>query len=223
MQIGAGASVGRPVSAESLAKGDPAASGALRYIRDARRAPQGRSEQPLPAEPLPPLPPPWRPQDNAQPLFRRGLGREAGLGPVPSGRSVPPSPRPPAPRRPHTGGFPLGRGRPRRFYITIGLCALGTRFPVVEGPAGPRLHPVPGPPVPRPGALANLMASISLITCWPRRAAETFPGTPSPPWEPEDPGRHSSSPLTRPGPLRGPQYRTRTRKGPLGSPTPCAH
>lgn len=96
MQIGAGASVGRPVSAESLAKGDPAASGALRYIRDARRAPQGRSEQPLPAEPLPPLPPPWRPQDNAQPLFRRGLGREAGLGPVPSGRSVPP---PPAPQR----------------------------------------------------------------------------------------------------------------------------
>lgn len=92
MQIGAGASVGRPVSAESLAKGDPAASGALRYIRDARRAPQGRSEQPLLAEPLPPLPPPWRPQDNAQPLFRRGLGREAGLGPVPSGRSVPPPP-----------------------------------------------------------------------------------------------------------------------------------
>ncbi|XP_036091749.1 synapsin-1-like [Rousettus aegyptiacus] len=87
----------------------------------------------------------------------------------------PPSPRPPALRRPHTGGFPLGRGRPRHFYITIGLCALGTRFSVVEGPTGPRLHPVPGPPVPRPGALANLLASISLITCWPRRAAETFP------------------------------------------------
>lgn len=41
MQIGAGASVGRPLSAGSLAKGDPATSGALRYIRDGRGAPGG--------------------------------------------------------------------------------------------------------------------------------------------------------------------------------------
>lgn len=41
MQIGAGASAGRPVTAGSLAKGDPAASGALHYIREGRRAPAG--------------------------------------------------------------------------------------------------------------------------------------------------------------------------------------
>lgn len=120
--------------------------------------PRGRSEQPLPAEPLPPLPPPWRPQDNAQPLFRRGLGREAGLGPVPSGRSVPllPAPPPGAARAAHRW-FSAREGQaPALLYNNRALRA-GNTLPSRRGPS--RATPSSGP---RPAGSA------------PRRLARTL-------------------------------------------------
>lgn len=96
MQIGAGASAGRPVGAGRLAGGDPATSGALRSTCAGRR--EGRQGKTLPAEPLPPLPPlpppGWR-RDNARPLFRRGLGRGGRI----RARAFRPQPLPPRPQR----------------------------------------------------------------------------------------------------------------------------
>lgn len=196
MQIGARASVGRPEGAGRLAGGDPATSGTLCSTLGGRR---GKT---LPAEPLPPLPPPRRRRDNARPLFRRGLGRGGRI----RARAFRPQPPPPspAPRLPHTGGFPLGRGRPRHFYITIELCAPGMRLRAAAAPARPRLHPVPRQPPPRPprGASAEPGArawpALFPVTCWPCKASETFLAPPSPPCEPRGLDRHFSSLFTHP-------------------------
>lgn len=206
MQIGAGASAGRPVSAESLAKGDPAASSALRYIRDERRAPAGALGTAAPRRATAPASASLAAAGQCAASFPPGVregGRIRARAFRPQ-RPPPPRPPPPAPRGLHTGGFPLGRGRPRHFYITIGRCALGTRFLVVEAPAGPHLHPVPGPPAPRPGALPELWARISLITYWPlqssrdvlrysqpplgaRGSQQALLLTPHPPWAATEP------------------------------------
>ncbi|XP_039725249.1 protein IQ-DOMAIN 14-like [Pteropus medius] len=118
--------------------------------------PQGRSEELLPAEPLPPLPPPWRPQDNAQPLFRRGLGREAGLGPVPSGRSVPlPPPFSAAPAAHRWFSAREGQA-PALLYNNRALRA-GNALPCRRGPS--RATPSSGlrPVVPAPRRLGRAL------------------------------------------------------------------
>lgn len=224
MQIGAGASAGRPVGAGRLTGGDPATSGALRSTRGGRR--EGRRGKTLPAEPLPPLPPPGRRRDNARPLFRRGLGRGGRIRARafrPQGQPPPAlAPPAPAPRRPHTGGFPLGRGRPRHFYITIELCAPGMRLLAAAAPARPRLHPVPGQSARRRlgGTRRAGLVGTSPVTCGPCRAAETFSATPSPPCEP---GVSAGSP-PRPSPTPGrdgtPESSVWLRTPPQGRPTP---
>lgn len=178
MQIGAGASAGRPVGAGRLAGGDPATSGALRYTRGGRR---GKT---LPAEPLPPLPPPGRRRDSARPLFRRGLGRGGRIRARAFRPQGPPAPSAgPAARR----WFSAPEGQaPALLYNNRALRA-GSVPARRRGPqrATPPSGPRPARPTPRrPGwTQRGSLARTSPVTCWCCRAAETFPGTPSPPWE----------------------------------------
>ena len=102
---------------------------------------KGRSERSLPAEPLPRFRLPSGCRTTSGLFSAGGLGGETGLKPAPSGLCQAPPPHHPALRSPHTGGFPLRRGRPRHFYVTIELCAPRLRLPVAEAPAWPRLHP----------------------------------------------------------------------------------
>lgn len=95
-------------------------------------------------------------------------------------QGAPPAPAPP---RPHTGGFPLRRGRPRPFYITIdsaGNAPLAAAAPTGHAPIRSR----PALPAPRRlgGAQLDSLASTPAVTCWLCRAAQTLSGTPCSPW-----------------------------------------
>lgn len=146
-----------------------------------------------------------------------GSGGAAGSGPAPSGLGPP---APPLRRRPHTGGFPLRRGRPRRFHRNNGALRSGPRRPVAEAPAGPRLHPAPsGPPTAprRPGrALLGGWANTYRVTCGLCRAAETPPGLPA---LLRSQGIPACTPLTLPEPLRSSQPRTLSAVTPPTAPT----
>nr|XP_008255231.1 uncharacterized protein LOC103348378 [Oryctolagus cuniculus] len=149
------ASAGRTVGAGRRARGDPRDLTRPRRIRVSAKRSRRRSEKPLPAGPLPPLPPPGRRRDNARPLFRPGLGRGSRI------RARAFRPRPPPPR---------AADRAQVVFRWEGRLALlcNNRARRLGRPAPPTAaHSSPAWPAP------------PQVTCWLCGGPETCPETPS--------------------------------------------
>lgn len=137
----------------------------------------------LPFEPLPPLPPPGRRRDYARPLFRRGLGRG---GRIRARAFRPQGPPAPSARPAVHRWFSAREGQAAALLYNNRALRAGSAPPRRRGPhpATPPSGPRPARPAPRRRGRKQRarLAGTSSVTCWPCRAAETFPATPSPPW-----------------------------------------
>lgn len=132
---------------------------------------EGHSEQPLPAEALPTLPPPRPLQDNARPLFRWGLGRGGRIRARafrPQPTTPPPTPTPSATPAAHRW-FSAREGQaPALLYNNRALRAWNAP-PGRRGPGRTTPPSGPGPTRPAPrrlgGTLLAGLASTCRITC----------------------------------------------------------
>lgn len=174
------------------ARGDPVTSGALAAFRASTKRRDGRSEKPLPAGPLPWLPPPRQQRDNARPLFRRGLGRGGRI------RARAFRPQPPPPRAGRAQVVFRGEGRSALLYNNGARRAGGPASPVAAtrpatpppaGAGGVATARGPSPHLPTlPAGSAGAEAFLTTPTLGARKSRQAPVLATHPPAVSRDPG-----------------------------------